>query len=153
MTKLSPQELKRRHQEKMVKDLVKTSDKWAKEHDIKLKAPEDNGDFFRYNKAIEYRQEQRTGLVEIFVKLTLPINAYETAAGLYRIADYKTFDDYVSDCVMNDLEQMCQGEVADDVVISKLTQRETEFGAPYKSDKTGGTRTIFFCSFESMRTC
>ena len=36
-SKLSPQELKHRHQEKMVKDLVKTSDKWAKEHGIDLK--------------------------------------------------------------------------------------------------------------------
>ena len=124
------EELKRRHQEKMVKDLVKTSDKWAKEHGIGLGKEDAKDDFFRRNKEIEYRQEQKQGLVEIFVKLTLPIKAYETAAGLYRISDYKTFDDYVSDCVMNDLEMMCQGEVADDVVISKLTGRETEFGAP-----------------------
>jgi len=139
MTKLSPQELKERHQEKMVKDLVKTSDKWAKEHGIGIGKENAKDDFFRRNKEIEYRQEQKQGLVEIFVKLNLPIKAYETATGLYRICDYKSFDDYVSDCVMNDLEMMCQGEVADDVVISKLTGRETQFGAPYTSKNKGGT--------------
>jgi hypothetical protein len=40
---------------------------------------------------------------------------------------------------MNDLAMMCQGEVADDVVISKLTGRETEFGAPYTSEDKSGT--------------
>jgi hypothetical protein len=104
------------------------------------KPPQDNADFFKYkHNSLEYRQEQKQGLVEIFVKLTLPISAYETAAGLYRIADYKTFDDYVSDCVMQDLEMMCQGEVADDVVISKLTGRQTEFGTPYTSEDKSGT--------------
>ncbi len=67
----------------------------------------------------DYYQEQKHGIVEIFVTLRLPINAYETAAGLYRIADFKSFDDYVSDCVMNDLDMMCGGEVADDLIISE----------------------------------
>lgn len=91
-------------------------------------------DFFTRHKEIEYRQEQKQGLVEIFVKLTLPIKAYETAAGLYRIEDYKSFDDYVSDCVMQDLDLVRQGQVADDMVITKLTGKETDFGAPYISN-------------------
>jgi len=74
---------------------------------------------------IDYYQEQKHGIVEIFVTLRLPINAYETAAGLYRIADFKSFDDYVSDCVMQDLDLMSQGEVADDVVISKITGKNS----------------------------
>lgn len=68
----------------------------------------------------DYYQEQKHGIVEVFVTLRLPINAYELAAGLYRIADFKSFDDYVSDCVMNDLDMMCGGEVADDLIISKI---------------------------------
>ena len=68
-------------------------------------------DFFTRHKEIEYRQEQKQGLVEIFVKLTLPIKAYETAAGLYRIEDYKSFDDYVSDCVMQDLTWCDRGKL------------------------------------------
>ena len=85
-------------------------------------------DFFKRCNEIKYRQEQKQGLVEIFVKLTLPIKAYETAAGLYRI------EDYVSDCVMQDLDLVRQGQVADDMVITKLTGKETDFGAPYISD-------------------
>jgi hypothetical protein len=68
----------------------------------------------------DYYQEQKHGIVEIFVTLRLPLNAYELAAGLYRIADFESLDDYVSDCVMNDLDMMCQGEVADDLIISKI---------------------------------
>ncbi len=68
----------------------------------------------------DYYQEQKHGIVEVFVTLRLPINAYETAAGLYRIADYKSFDDYVSDCVMNDLDMMTHGEVSDDLIHEKL---------------------------------
>jgi hypothetical protein len=146
MSKLSPEQLKERHQEKMMKDLVKNSNKYLEKHpelkrvmDEGVPTDEDKEDFFRRTQGIEYRQEQKQGLVEIFVKLTLPIKAYETAAGLYRIADYRSFDDYVSDCVMQDLALMCQGEVADDVVISKLTGRETEYGAPYTSEDEGGT--------------
>ncbi len=74
---------------------------------------------------IDYDQEQRHGVVEIFVTLRLPVNCYEAAARLSRINDYKSFDDYVSHYVMNDLEMMAQGEVADDLVISKITDKNS----------------------------
>jgi hypothetical protein len=70
---------------------------------------------------IEYQQEQKRGTVEIFVTLKLPINIYETAAGLYRIADFKSFDDYVSSCVAEDIMRLEQGQCADELVIYKIT--------------------------------
>jgi hypothetical protein len=39
---------------------------------------------------------------------------------LYRIADFKSFDDYVSNCVMEDLDMNTQGEVSDDLIHEKL---------------------------------
>jgi len=72
-----------------------------------------------------YYQDQKQGIVEIFVTLRLPVNLYEAAAGLYRVANYRSFDDYVSDCVVSDLEQLSQGEIADDIVIKKIHVKQT----------------------------
>ncbi|TLX90874.1 MAG: hypothetical protein E6K94_05500 [Thaumarchaeota archaeon] len=71
-----------------------------------------------------YYQDQKQGIIEVFVTLRLPVNLYEAGAGLYRVANYKSFDDYVSDCVVSDLEQLSQGEIADDIVIKKLSVKK-----------------------------
>ncbi len=74
-----------------------------------------------------YYQEQKQGIVEIFVTLRLPVNLYEAGAGLYRLADYRSFDDYVSDCVVSDLETMGDGQVADDLVCKKITRKNSRW--------------------------
>ena len=42
-----------------------------------------------------------------------------------RVADYKSFDDYVSDCVVSDLETMSQGQITDDIVCKKVTRKNS----------------------------
>lgn len=60
-SKLSPQELKRRHQEKMIRDLVRTSDKWAKEHGIDLKnIPPDEP--LETKPVVKYLYNKKTGI-------------------------------------------------------------------------------------------
>lgn len=74
-----------------------------------------------------YRQQQKVGMVEIFVTLRLPINVYETAAGLYTIRNFRSFDDYVSNCVMDDLGTLAQGGIGDDILRSKLTGMDSQY--------------------------
>jgi hypothetical protein len=62
MTKLSPQELKRRHQEKMVKDLVRTSDKWANEHGINLKDIPPDEPIKETKPVVKYLYNKKTGI-------------------------------------------------------------------------------------------
>lgn len=61
-SKLSPQELKRRHQEKMIKDLVRTSDKWAKEHGIDLKNIPPDEPLTSDKPVVRYYKSKKTGL-------------------------------------------------------------------------------------------
>jgi len=84
-----------------------------------------------------YYQDQKQGIVEIFVTLRLPVNMYEAAAGLYRVADYRSFDDYVSDCVVSDLELLNQGEVADDIVIKKISGKNSPWMQNQKEHWSG----------------
>jgi hypothetical protein len=50
-----------------------------------------------------------TPTVEVIVRLKLPIGHYEVAAGLAQIHDYKYFDDFVSDCIKEDVERELDG--------------------------------------------
>jgi hypothetical protein len=54
------------------------------------------------------------GIIEVFVSLKIPTKVYEVAYGFHKIADYKSFDEYVSDMVTQDIERMAVGEIADD---------------------------------------
>jgi len=84
-----------------------------------------------------YYQDQKEGIVEIFVTLRLPVNMYEAAAGLYRVADFRSFDDYVSSCVVDDLELMTQGEMADDIVIKKISRKNSPWMQNQKEQWSG----------------
>jgi len=84
-----------------------------------------------------YYQDQKQGIVEVFVTLRLPVNMYEAAAGLYRVANYRSFDDYVYDCVINDLELLSQGEVADDMVIKKVSHKNSPWAQNQKQHWSG----------------
>lgn len=65
-------------------------------------------------------QIRNGGITEVFVSLKIPTKVYEVAYGFHRIADYKTFDEYVSDVVVQDIERMAAGEIADDLVKQRL---------------------------------
>lgn len=65
-------------------------------------------------------QIRNGGITEVFVSLKIPTKVYEVAYGFHRIADYKTFDEYVSDMVIEDIERMTAGEIADDLVKQRL---------------------------------
>jgi hypothetical protein len=60
------------------------------------------------------------GITEVFVTLKIPTKVYEVAYGFHKIADYKTFDEYVSDMITQDIERMADGEIADDLVKQRL---------------------------------
>lgn len=60
------------------------------------------------------------GITEVFVTLRIPRKYYEVAYGFHRIADYTTFDEYVSDTVVKDIELMLEGQIADDLIHQKL---------------------------------
>src|ERR671918_845374 len=79
-----------------------------------------------------YYQDQKTGMVEIFVTLRLPVNMYEAGAALAKISNHRSFDDYVSDCVVSDLETFSQGEIADDIVSKKITHKNSALDAKSK---------------------
>jgi hypothetical protein len=48
-------------------------------------------------------------IVEIIVRLKLPIGHYEVATGLSNIHDCKYFDDFVSDLIKEDIERELSG--------------------------------------------
>jgi len=89
-----------------------------------------------------YYQDQKQGIVEIFVTLRLPVNMYEAAAGLYRVADFRSFDDYVSSCVVSDLELLNQGEVADDIVIKKISRKNSPWMQNQKEQWSGVVKRL-----------
>jgi len=60
--------------------------------------------------------------VEIIVRLKLPIGHYEVAAGLAQTHDYKYFDDFVSDCIKEDVErELTDSEPLYDGIHRRLT--------------------------------
>lgn len=64
-------------------------------------------------------------------------------AVLYRINDYKSFDDYPSVCVMDDLETMTDGSVAEDIIISKITGRNSPYIQEVKGGRQNGTENKY----------
>ena len=62
---------------------------------------------------------------------------YETGAALSKITNHRSFDDYVSDCVVRDLETMAQGQVPDDIVIEKITGRGSPWAENQKKHWSG----------------
>jgi hypothetical protein len=72
-----------------------------------------------------YYQEQQKGIVEIFVKLRLPVNMYEAVAALSIMTNHKSIDDYVADCLLQDLDTMKDGMVAEDIVHEKITGKNS----------------------------
>ena len=68
------------------------------------------------------------GIIEVFVSLKIPTKVYEVAYGFHRIADYKTFDEYVSDMVVRDIEMMTEnGEMTHDLIHEKLTGKNSPY--------------------------
>jgi hypothetical protein len=71
--------------------------------------------------------------VEIIVRLKLPIGHYEVAAGLAQIHEYKYFDDFVSDCIKEDIEgELISSEPLYDGIHRRLTGKgsESEWSEP-----------------------
>lgn len=72
-----------------------------------------------------YYQDQKAGMIDVFVTLRLPVNMYEALAALRIMTNHKSIDDYVSDCVVQDLETMKDGMVAEDIVCEKITGKNS----------------------------
>ena len=71
-------------------------------------------------------QIRNGGITEVFVSLKIPTKVYEVAYGFHRIADYTTFDEYVSDMVVRDIEMMFDnGEMTHDLICEKLTGKNS----------------------------
>ena len=91
---------------------------------------------------IDYYQEQKHGIAEVFVCLRLPIKHYETAYAFHKISNHASFDDYVSDCVVKDIEMMLDGVVSDDLIHEKLTQRNSPWAQNQKEHWKGVTKRL-----------
>ena len=92
---------------------------------------------------IDYYQEQKHGIAEVFVCLRLPIKHYETAYAFHKIANYGSFDDYVSHCVMNDIEMMLDnGEMTHDLVCEKLTGNNSPWAQNQKEHWKGVNKRL-----------
>jgi hypothetical protein len=77
---------------------------------------------------IEYYNDdgQKHGINEIFVKIRLPHKFYEIANSLSIIYNSKSFDDYVSALVYEDIERLLMGaEEIGDAVVHKMTGEKT----------------------------
>ena len=76
---------------------------------------------------IDYYDKQKHGIVEIFVKIRLPHKFYEIANSVSIIYNMKSFDDYVSSLVYDDIERLLDGtEMIGDAVLHKFTCEKTE---------------------------
>jgi hypothetical protein len=72
-----------------------------------------------------YYQDQKVGMIDVFVTLRLPINMYEALAAMRIMTNHKSIDDYVSDCVVQDLETMKDGMIAEDMICEKITGKNS----------------------------
>jgi hypothetical protein len=71
---------------------------------------------------IEYYNDRKHGIVEIFVKVRLPYKFYEIANCISILYNLKSFDDYVSATVYEDIERLLIGpEEIGDAIMNKIT--------------------------------
>ena len=87
---------------------------------------------------IEYYNDdgQKHGITEIFVKVKLPHKFYEIANSVSIIYNMKSFDDYVSSLVYQDIERLLMGpEEIGDAVVHKMTGEKTLYHSKEEEDK------------------
>lgn len=79
---------------------------------------------------IEYYNDNRKhGIIEVFCRIKLPYKFYEVANMLSIIYEAKSFDDYVSGRIYEEIERYIQHgtEPIGDAVLSHITSKETEW--------------------------
>jgi len=93
----TPEQWKEQHQHGMMEDLVKTSDKYMKEHGINIKIkdipPDEPGGYIQ----------------KIYVTVELSPDQYKMAVAIAHMVQCKNFDEYVSELVVRDLEMLRDG--------------------------------------------
>ena len=63
--------------------------------------------------------------IEIFCRIRIPLNFYEIANVLSIIHNMKSFDEYVSQLVYNDIERLMDGVVIIEyVILNKISGRD-----------------------------
>ena len=91
---------------------------------------------------IEYYDRQKHGITEIFIKVRLPHKFYEIANSVSIIYNMKSFDDYVSSLVYQDIERLLDGtEEIGDAILHKFTGEKTEYHSKEESDSKDSTKT------------
>ena len=71
---------------------------------------------------------QKHGIAEVFVRIRLPHKFYEIANALSITYNSKSFDDYVSALVYEDIERLLMGpEEIGDAILNKITGEKTEY--------------------------
>ena len=84
---------------------------------------------------IDYYNDRKHGIIEIFYKIKLPYKFYEVANALSIIYNIKSFDDYVSELVYKDIEKLLDGtEIVSDCIINKITGEKTDWHEKEESD-------------------
>lgn len=77
---------------------------------------------------IDYQNDRKHGIIEIFCRVRLPYKFYEIANGISILYNLKSFDDYVSELVYEDIEKLLDGtEIVGDCIINKITGEKTDW--------------------------
>ena len=76
---------------------------------------------------IDYYNDRKHGIIQIFCRIRLPYKFYEVANAISIIYDLKSFDDYVSRLVYEDIENQIHNgtDVFGDSVLNKITGEQT----------------------------
>lgn len=86
---------------------------------------------------IEYYDNQKHGITEIFVRVRLPYKFYEIAHTQSVIYHLKSFDDYVWSLVYKDIENYIQNgtDIIGDAILNKVTGEKTYWHTAEEEEK------------------
>ena len=77
---------------------------------------------------IDYYNDRKHGIIEIFARVKLPYKFYEIANAISILYKLKSFDDYVSELVYEDIERLLDGtEIVGDTIVHNITGEKTDW--------------------------
>ena len=85
---------------------------------------------------INYHDDRKHGIIQIFARVRLPYKFYEVANAISIIYGLKSFDDYVSCLVYEDIENQIHNgtDVFGDCILNKITGEQTYWHTAEKEE-------------------
>ncbi len=78
---------------------------------------------------IDYYDDRKHGIIQVYCRIRLPYKFYEVANALSILYNLRSFDDYVSELVYEDVEHQVQmnPEMIGDCMVNKITGEQTHW--------------------------